>query len=123
MAYTKKGIDRSAPMNRTGAFPLDEKSYFETYADALSCAQTAENAGSSNTSYYFGQLMTVVENSDVRTYKIIPTEVSSTIEVEVEGQDEPQLSVVTSIQGTLKQIDAEVDISVIDGGGADNSED
>jgi hypothetical protein len=102
MAYVNKGIDRSAPMNRTGAFPLDEKSYFESYAAALSSAQTAEAAGSSATSYYFGQLMTVFEDNAVKTYKIVPTEVTS----EVEGENGEKQTVTTTI-GDLEQIDAE----------------
>jgi hypothetical protein len=101
MAYVNKGIDRSAPMNRTGAFPLDEKSYFESYATALASAQTAEPAGSSATSYYFGQLMTVFEDNIVKTYKIVPTEVSSEVEDE-NGEKQIEVSTV----GTLEQIDA-----------------
>lgn len=95
MAYIRKGIDRSAPMNRTGAFPLDELSYFESYAAALAAAQTAEAAGSTNTAYYFGQLITVVENGEVKTYKIIPTTVDG------------------NTVGGLQQIDEEVEVSAL----------
>ena len=89
MSYTYKGIDRSAAMNRTGAFPLDEKSYFESSVSALAAARTAEAAGSTNTAYYFGQLVTVVEDGVVKTYKIVPT---------LSGE---------AVVGDLAQIDAE----------------
>lgn len=76
---------------RQGAFPLERYSLF----DSLSSAQ---DYASANPIAYVGQLVTVVDNNkkEVTTHKI-------------------------NIDGTLKQIDAE--ISVIDGGGADNSED
>jgi len=44
------------------AFPLDVRSMFGSYNEAFAAAQTAENAGSTNTKYYIGQKITVYEN-------------------------------------------------------------
>ena len=52
------------------AFPLDSRSMFGTYNEAYVAAQSAENAGSTNTIYYIGQILTVFENGIVSHYSI-----------------------------------------------------
>ena len=64
--------NRSVAFNPTSAFPLDARSYFESYDLALAAAQTAEAAGSTNTQYYFGQTIVVVENNLAHFYIIQP---------------------------------------------------
>ena len=65
-------LDFAVSFNRLTAFPLDAKSYFETYAAAAAAAATAEGAGSSNTTYFFGQTIAVVENNIATLYIIQP---------------------------------------------------
>lgn len=65
-------LDFAVSFNRLTAFPLDAKSYFETYAAANAAAATAEEAGSSNTTYFFGQTIAVVENNVATLYIIQP---------------------------------------------------
>lgn len=65
-------LDFAVSFNRLTAFPLDAKSYFETYAAANAAAATAEGAGSSNTTYFFGQTIAVVENNVATLYIIQP---------------------------------------------------
>lgn len=65
-------LDFSVALNPSTAFPLDARSMFGSYAAALAAAATAENAGSSNTVYYFGQTVTVLENGVAKSYLIAP---------------------------------------------------
>lgn len=62
--------NRSIAFNPTSAFPLDARSYFESYEAAVAAAATAEMAGSTNTQYYIGQSLVVVENNIVTQYVI-----------------------------------------------------
>jgi hypothetical protein len=70
MAMTFGKGNRSIAFNPTSAFPLDARSYFESYEAALVAAQSAAMAGDTNTNYYFGQTVVVVEN-EVATLYII----------------------------------------------------
>lgn len=54
-------LDFAVGLNRLTAFPLDPKSYFESYDAAVAAAATAEPAGSTNTAYYYGNPVVVVE--------------------------------------------------------------
>ena len=72
MAMTFGKGNRSIAFNPTAAFPLDVRSYFESYDDALAAAQSAAMAGSTETVYYFGQTVAVVENNVASLYIIQP---------------------------------------------------
>jgi hypothetical protein len=78
--------NRSIAFNPTSAFPLDARSYFESYELAAAAAQTAEEAGSTNTQYYFGQQIVVVENNIANFYIIQPdgtlSEVGGKVEID-----------------------------------------
>lgn len=65
-------LNFSVSFNPTTAFPLDARSYFDSYSTALAAAQSAEEVGSSNTTYYYGQTLVVVENSEATLYSIQP---------------------------------------------------
>jgi hypothetical protein len=86
MALTFGKGNRSVAFNPTSAFPLDARSYFESYELAAAAALTAEEAGSSSTQYYFGQSIAVVENGVASFYIIQPDgtlgEVGGKIEVD-----------------------------------------
>lgn len=70
MALDFGKLNFSVSFNPTSAFPLDARSYFESYAEAEAAAATAEAAGGANSTYYFGQTLIVVE-SNVATFYII----------------------------------------------------
>jgi hypothetical protein len=72
MALTFGTLDFAVAFSRQTAFPLDAKSYFESLELAQAAAATAEEAGSSETVYYFGQTIAVVENSKATLYVIQP---------------------------------------------------
>lgn len=72
MALNFGKLNFSTSFNPTSAFPLDARCYFENLASAQAAALTAEAAGSSNTVYYFGQQIAVLENSKATLYIIQP---------------------------------------------------
>ena len=65
-------LNFSTSFKPTSAFPLDANGYFESYSAAVEAAATAEEAGSSNTVYYYGQNITVVEDNVATLYIIQP---------------------------------------------------
>lgn len=64
--------NRSVAFNPTSAFPLDARSYFESYDAAVLAAAQAQEAGSSDSVYYYGQTLVVVENEKATLYVIQP---------------------------------------------------
>ena len=72
MAMNFGTLDFAVAFNRQTAFPLDAKSYFESYASAVAAAQTADEAGSKKSVYYYGQVVSVVENGTAKLYIIQP---------------------------------------------------
>lgn len=65
-------LNFSVSFNPTSAFPLDARSYFESFTDAQNAAAKAEEAGSTNTVYYIGQKLLVVEDGTATWYTIQP---------------------------------------------------
>jgi hypothetical protein len=47
-------LNFSISFNPTSAFPIDARSYFESYADAVKAATGAKPAGSAESVYYYG---------------------------------------------------------------------
>lgn len=65
-------LNFSVAFNPTSAFPLDARCYFESLTAAEAAAAKAEGAGSTNTVYYIGQKLLVVENETATWYTIQP---------------------------------------------------
>lgn len=76
-------LDFAVGINRLTAFPLDPKSYFESYDAAVAAAATAEPAGSTNTVYYYGNPVVVVENGKAKIYQIQPDKTLSSVGEEI----------------------------------------
>lgn len=76
-------LDFAVGLNRLTAFPLDPKSYFESYNAAVAAAATAEPAGSTNTAYYYGNPVVVVENGKAKIYQIQPDKTLSGVGEEI----------------------------------------
>lgn len=76
-------LDFAVGFNRLTAFPLDSKSYFESYDAAVAAATTAEPAGSTNTVYYYGNPVVVVENGKAKIYQIQPDKTLSGVGEEI----------------------------------------
>lgn len=63
-------LNFSTSFNPTSAFPLDARCYFNSLALAKAAAATAEEAGSSNTVYFYGQKLMVDDGTSVKWYTI-----------------------------------------------------
>lgn len=101
MALDFGKLNFSVSFNPTSAFPLDARSYFESYESAVSAAATAMPAGDSNTVYYYGQTLCVVESNIATLYIIQPdktlSKVGGAIEVDANQfllTEEGQLSLL-----------------------------
>ena len=74
MAYSyemiKNILSYAVALSPDSAFPLDARSYFGSYTEALAAAQKAKEAGSTESVYFYGQQLYVVENDVVTTYLI-----------------------------------------------------
>ena len=80
MALDFGKINFSVSFNPTSAFPLDARSYFESYAEAVAAAAEAVPAGSADSIYYYGQTLIVVENDVASFYIIQPNNTLKSIE-------------------------------------------
>lgn len=65
-------LDFNVALKPSSAFPLDARGMFGSYEEAMAAAATAEDAGSTNTIYYFGQTVTVYEDGIAKSYVIQP---------------------------------------------------
>ena len=70
MALDFGKLNFSTSFNPTSAFPIDARTYFESLTAAQAAAASAETAGSSNTTYYIGQIFTVYEGGEVAAYQV-----------------------------------------------------
>ena len=74
MAYSyemiKNILSYAVALMPDSAFPLDGRSYFGSYDDAYVAAQSAKPAGSTESKYFYGQQLYVVEKDVVTTYLI-----------------------------------------------------
>ena len=80
-------LDYAVSLRPLTAFPLDARSYFESYDLAAKAALTAKEAGDTTTIYYYGETIAVVENDKASLYIIQPdgslSSVGSDIEISV----------------------------------------
>lgn len=83
----KNTLNFAVSFNPSSAFPIDARSMFGKYTDAVAAAATAENAGSSNTQYYIGQILTVFENDVVAHYSIQADKTLKAVGAAVIGDD------------------------------------
>ena len=63
-------LNFAVSFNPITAFPLDARSIFGSKTEAEAAAATAENAGSTNTVYYYGMPLVVFENDVATMYTI-----------------------------------------------------
>ena len=70
MALDFGKLNFSTSFSPTSGFPIDARTYFESFESAQAAAATAEAAGSSSTVYYYGQILTVYEDNSVAAYQI-----------------------------------------------------
>lgn len=75
MALDFGKLNFSVSFNPTSAFPIDARSYFESYDAAEKAALSAKQVGDSTTTYYYGQTLVVVENNIASFYIIQPNNI------------------------------------------------
>lgn len=63
-------LNMSVGFAATSAIPIEPNSYFKTYEEATAAAATAEAPGSTNTVYYFTQVIHVTEGENEGIYVI-----------------------------------------------------
>lgn len=63
-------LDFSVAFSPTSAFPLDARCLFSDLASAQAAAAKAEEPGSKNTVYYYGQKLLVVTDNSAQWYTI-----------------------------------------------------
>lgn len=65
-------LNFAVSFNPQTAFPLDARSYFDSYEEAKQAAASAAEVGSSTSKYYFGQTIVVVDGGIATSYVIQP---------------------------------------------------
>ena len=72
-------LNFSVSFNRTSAFPIEANGYFESLEAAQAAAQTAVEVGSAESTYYIGQMLTVVDENKSELYVIQPDKSLNTV--------------------------------------------
>lgn len=104
MALDFGKLNFSTSFNPTSAFPIDARTYFESLASAQEAAATAEEAGSANTTYYYGQILVVNEGGAVAAYQITPAKALQKLAATTSSGDLEHD--VTELQGKVAQIES-----------------
>ena len=86
MAMEFGKLNFAVGFNRTSAFPLDANGYFESYDAAVTAVAGAAEVGSSDSAYYFGQQIAVVENGVATLYIIEKVTVDVSVDARYKGQ-------------------------------------
>lgn len=103
-------------LNPTSAFPLDARCYFRSLEAAEAAAATAEEVGGTNSIYYYGQKLVVVDKDTATWYTIQP---DNKLKVDGTGVVDAQLSdastnAVQNKAVTAKFVEVETTIGNID---------
>ena len=104
MALNFGKLNFSTSFNPTSAFPIDARTYFESLVSAQEAAATAEEAGSANTTYYYGQILVVNEGGTVGAYQITPAKSLQKLAATTSSGD--LASDVATLQGQVAQINS-----------------
>ena len=106
MALNFGKLNFSTSFNPTSAFPIDARTYFESYDLAVEAAGTAEEAGSANTTYYYGQILVVNEGGAVAAYQITPAKALQKLAATTSSGD--LAHDVTELQGKVSALEGNV---------------
>lgn len=80
-------IEFNAPFVPLGSFPLDARSLFSSYAEANVKAKSAVAPGETGDNYYFGQILTVIEDNAIQHYTITPNHTLEPVGSQTAGDD------------------------------------
>lgn len=115
-------LNMSVGFAATSAIPMEPNSYFKTYAEAAAAAATAEAPGSTNTVYYFTQVIHVTEGDDAGIYVIRSDGTLEKFGGESSGGDGDKSFIFTQATASSQwEIDHNLDkypsVSIVDSGG------
>lgn len=65
-------LNFSVALSMTGAFPVEANAFFKTYDEAFEAAAVAQPPGSTETIYYYTQVLHVTEGDQAGLYEIMP---------------------------------------------------
>lgn len=93
-------LDFAVSFDPASAFPLDGRTYFESYEAAEAAASSAGPVGSTDTKYHYGMILTVCENGDVSQWTIMPdnTLVRMSLSITLSESDYEKLKTSGSIK-------------------------
>ena len=112
MALDFGKLNFSTSFSPTSAFPIDARTYFESYEAAVAAAATAEAAGSSNTTYYIGQIFTVYEGGEVSAYQVTAAKALQKLASTTASGD--LASDVATLQSKVGALETEMDTAEAD---------
>lgn len=111
-------LNMSVGFAATSAIPMEPNSYFKTYEEAAAAAATAEAPGSTNTVYYFTQVIHVTEGDDAGIYVIRS---DGTLEKFGGGDGDKAFIFTQAIAAAQWEINHNLDkypsVSIVDSGG------
>ena len=114
MAMEFGKLNFAVGFNRTSAFPLDANSYFESYAAAEAAVRGAAEVGSSDSAYYFGQLIIINDKTadaskGIGLYQITGVAGSATLTPFGKATTADELGQqVTALQGQITTINGKL---------------
>lgn len=99
-------LNFSTAFNPTSAFPLDARCYFTSLEAAQAAAEKAEEVGSTNSVYYFGQKLLVDDGENVTWYTI---QRNRTLKAEGSAGIADAVSLVVEVDGETYPLDNAAD--------------
>lgn len=111
-------LNFSVPLAMTAALPVEYNAYFDDYDKALEAAATAEQPGSSNTVYYYGQKIVVLTTASADLYIIQP---DKTLKYIGSGGDDKSFEFTQATAASVWNIKHNMNkypsVSIVDSGG------
>lgn len=80
-------IEFNAPFLPAGSFPLDARGLFSSFNGANVAAKSAVAPGETGSNYYFGQIVTVIENNAIQHYTIKSDHTLEAVGAQTAGDD------------------------------------
>lgn len=99
-------LNFSVAFNPTSALPLDARCYFTSLEAAQAAAATAEEVGSTNTVYYYGQKLLVDDGQTVTWYTI---QRGGALKAESSADIADTVSLVVEVEGETYALDNAAD--------------
>lgn len=110
-------LNMSVGFAATSAIPMEPNSYFKTYEEAAAAAATAEAPGSTNTVYYFTQIIHVTEGNNAGLYVIQADKTLGKVEGAGDKEYVFTQSVAEKEWEIVHDLDKYPSVTIVDSGG------